>query len=89
MAKLVPPTTKNSPKVVTGKNPNNKPASTYAARGTQDKLHYIEGKQAIDALNPSAGTVSKGNYKPIKTDGIETRGNGAATKGRIARGPMA
>ena len=89
MAKLVPPTTKNSPKVVTGKNPNNKPAETYASRGTQDKLKYIEGKQAIDDLNPSAGTVSKGNYKPIKTTGIETRGNGAATKGRIARGPMA
>jgi hypothetical protein len=25
----------------------------------------------------------------VKTTGIETRGNGAATKGRIARGPMA
>ena len=25
----------------------------------------------------------------IKTTGIETRGNGCATKGRIARGPMA
>ena len=25
----------------------------------------------------------------VKRDGIETRGNGAATKGRIARGPMA
>jgi hypothetical protein len=25
----------------------------------------------------------------VKTTGIETRGNGCATKGRIARGPMA
>jgi hypothetical protein len=25
----------------------------------------------------------------VKTTGIETRGNGAATKGRMARGPMA
>jgi len=24
----------------------------------------------------------------VKTAGIETRGNGAATKGKIARGPM-
>ena len=89
MAKLVPPTTKNSPKVVTGKNPNNKPAEAYAARGTKDKLKYVEGKTAIDELNPSAGTVSKGNYKPIKTDGIKIRGTGAATKGVMARGPMA
>ena len=70
-------------------------ASVYAAPHTMTgksvggTLKYIEGKQAIDDLNPSAGGVSKGNYKPIKTDGIETRDNGAATKGRIARGPMA
>ena len=73
----------------------NKPASAYA------KPHTMTGKEVkaplkvtsprteIDELNPSAGMVSKGNYKPVKTDGIETRGNGAATKGRIARGPMA
>ena len=45
--------------------------------------------QTINDLNPSAGTVSKGNYKPIKTDGIKIRGTGAATKGVMARGPMA
>jgi hypothetical protein len=28
-------------------------------------------------------------YKPTKTDGILVRGNGAATKGKMARGPMA
>lgn len=27
--------------------------------------------------------------KDIKTSGVQTRGNGAATKGRTARGPMA
>ena len=68
---------------------NNKPASAYAARGTKDKLKYVEGEKAIAELNPSAGTVSKGNYKPIKTDGIKIRGTGAATKGVMARGPMA
>jgi hypothetical protein len=26
---------------------------------------------------------------PVKTSGVQTRGNGAATKGTIARGPMA
>ena len=73
----------------------NKPASAYAKPHTMSgkpvsgNLKYVEGKEAINELNPSAGGVSKGNYKPIKTTGIETRGNGAATKGRIARGPMA
>ena len=89
MAKLVPPTTKNSPKVVVGKNPNNKPAGVYAANGAKDKLKFVEGKEAINELNPSAGGVSKGNYKPIKTDGIVMRGHGAATKGIKSRGPMA
>lgn len=89
MPKLVPPTTKNSPKVVTGKNRDNKPAEAYAANGAKDKLKYVEGKNAINELNPSAGGVSKGNYKPIKTDGIKIRGTGAATKGVMARGPMA
>ena len=88
MPKLVKPTTKNSPAVVTGKNPNNKPAEVYAAQGTKDKLKYVEGKEAINDLNPSAGGVSKGNTKPIKTDGIKIRGTGAATKGVMARGPM-
>jgi hypothetical protein len=65
---------------------NNKPASTYAGR-------YKEGLkeapiQTIDDLNPSAGSYSKGNYKPIKTTGIKIRGTGAATKGTMARGPM-
>ena len=73
----------------------NKPASAYAKPHTMSgkpvsgNLKYVEGKEAINELNPSAGGVSKGNYKPIKTTGLETRGNGAATKGRIARGPMA
>ena len=35
--------------------------------------------------------VSAGNpgADDVKTTGVETRGNGAATKGRMARGPMA
>ena len=90
MPKLVKPTTKNSPAVVTGKNPNNKPAEVYASQGTKDKLKYVEGKEAINDLNPSAGGVSKGNYKPINKNGeIKIRGTGAATKGVMARGPMA
>ena len=65
----------------------------------QDKGEYKSPKAApaaklgaektINELNPSAGTFSKGNYKPVKTDGIKIRGTGAATKGVMARGPMA
>jgi hypothetical protein len=37
-----------------------------------------------------AKRVSAGNpaRDDVKTTGIETRGNGCATKGRMARGPM-
>jgi len=42
-------------------------------------------KSFIDSLNIAAGNVSKGNTKPEKTDGVVTRGNGAATKGTKAR----
>ena len=41
--------------------------------------HTMDGKP-MQPKNQMAG---------VKTAGIETRGNGAATKGRIARGPMA
>jgi len=37
---------------------------------------------------PAANT-SGYPQKDIKTTGVKTRGNGAATKGTIARGPMA
>jgi len=37
----------------------------------------------------SVGNVRSGEYKGTKTSGIVTRGNGCATKGKTARGPMA
>jgi len=42
-------------------------------------------------LDTPASRVSAGDpaRNDVKTTGIETRGNGCATKGRIARGPMA
>ena len=44
----------------------------------------------LDSYNVSVGDISKfaGN-QPIKTSGIKIRGTGAATKGLMARGPMA
>lgn len=43
-----------------------------------------------DELDMSTAWVDKSNQvKEAKTSGVVTRGNGAATKGRTARGPMA
>ena len=74
------------------------PASVYAAPHTMSgKASGIEanpGKQPnrskLDTSDVSVGQYSKsaGN-KPTKTDGIKIRGTGAATKGLMARGPMA
>jgi hypothetical protein len=74
------------------------PASVYA------KPHTMSGKEVKASTNPgkepnrskldtydvSVGAISKsaGN-EPTKTSGIKIRGTGAATKGVMARGPMA
>ena len=77
---------------------NNKPASAYA------KPHTMSGKAVKAEMNPGKGPnhskldtldVSVGNMsrsagdEPTKTSGIKVRGTGAATKGLMARGPMA
>ena len=80
----------------------NKPASAYAKPHTMSggavDLGYKDGtnpgfgsnKSKLDELDMSVGHLSKsaGN-EPIKTEGIKIRGTGAATKGVMARGPMA
>lgn len=67
----------------------NKDASAYTG------FKYPEGggndigvyKQPMDN---SLSTGSNGYPETdVKSEGVETRGNGAATKGRKARGPMA
>ena len=77
---------------------NNLPASAYAKPHTMSgKSVTVEenpGKGAnrskLDVMDVSIGRISKsaGN-ETIKTDGIKIRGTGAATKGVMARGPMA
>lgn len=77
---------------------NNKPAATYAARGTSVEAgnapmksgEYAMTKSAKDAnlKDPLTNGVSYGTAKE-KTDGITMRGFGAATKGKTCRGPMA
>jgi hypothetical protein len=43
----------------------------------------------MNEMNIGGGVITKGNYKEPKTTGIKIRGTGAATKGTMARGPMA
>tara|TARA_R110000868_G_scaffold108468_4_gene296046 strand:+ start:355 stop:549 length:195 start_codon:yes stop_codon:yes gene_type:complete len=49
--------------------------------------------QAIENLKDEScmviGNIAANPSPVIKTSGIRTRGNGCATKGKMARGPMA
>ena len=70
----------------------NKPASAYDQNGTSvaDGMSAVVKKgNPMDELNISVAGISKGNEKGTKTSGIKVRGTGAATKGTMARGPMA
>jgi len=51
---------------------------------------FPPNRSKAETYDVTVGNISKsaGDEK-IKTDGIKTRGNGAATKGVTARGPMA
>jgi hypothetical protein len=73
-------------------------AATYAAphnmKGKAEPIKSNPGKQPnrskLDTLDMSVGTYSKSaGDEPAKTSGIKIRGTGAATKGVMARGPMA
>jgi hypothetical protein len=61
---------------------------TMSSGSVSNQVPTETGAQCMTEMNPSVGGISKGNYKPIKTDGIKIRGTGAATKGVMARGPM-
>jgi len=89
------PTKKDSPAIQRGANRDNRPADEYAAP------HDMKGRSVNIA---DAGTApefeKKKNWVPlmgvsitmddrVETDGIKIRGTGAATKGVMARGPMA
>ena len=81
---------------------DNKPATAYAKPHTMSggsvDLGYKDGtnpgfgenRSKVETLDVSVGFLSKsaGDEK-TKTDGIKIRGTGAATKGVMARGPMA
>ena len=77
---------------------NNLQAAAYAKPHTMSgKAVTVEAnpgkmpnRSQMDSLDISVGNLSKsaGN-ETAKTSGTVTRGNGAATKGITARGPMA
>jgi hypothetical protein len=69
-------------------------AKPHTMTGKAVKASTNPGKEPnrskLDTLDVSVGAESKsaGDEK-IKTSGIKVRGTGAATKGLMARGPMA
>ena len=73
------------------------PASVYAEphtmHGKKVKAETNPGKSPnhsrADTVNMSVGNISKSDGPAAKTSGIKIRGTGAATKGVMARGPMA
>ena len=74
---------------------NNKPADTYAKPHTMTggavnvKDAVTKPGNGVNEINMSIAGVTKKNEENVKTDGLVTRGNGCATKGVTARGPMA
>ena len=73
------------------------PADVYAAPHTMDGKKITTVKSAVtkpgngvDQVNMSVGGYTKNNDQPVNKHGeIKIRGTGAATKGVMARGPMA
>jgi hypothetical protein len=46
-------------------------------------------KETMRKANVSVANVRSQDYPPTKTSGVTMRGGGAATKGKMSRGPMA
>ena len=69
-------------------------ATPHTMTGKEVKASSNPGKEPnrskLDTYDVSIGAISKSaGEKPTKTSGIKVRGTGAATKGLMARGPMA
>ena len=66
------------------------PHTMTGKKVTAAKLPLQEtGVEYTNKMNMSVGNISTKTYPPTKTSGIKVRGTGAATKGTMARGPMA
>jgi hypothetical protein len=69
-------------------------AKPHTMSGASVKMEENPGKapnrSKLDTYDVSIGGISKSaGDEPTKTNGIKIRGTGAATKGVMARGPMA
>jgi hypothetical protein len=68
-------------------------AKPHTMTGKEVKASTNPGKEPnhsrLDTVDMSVGAFNKSGDKPTKTSGIKVRGTGAATKGLMARGPMA
>ena len=69
-------------------------AKPHDMSGKEVKASTNPGKEPnrskLDTLDMSVGAYSNSaGDEPTKTSGIKVRGTGAATKGLMARGPMA
>lgn len=62
---------------------------TMSGKAVRAGVKEKSGAEVMNEMNMGVGGLSKGNYAPEKTSGIKIRGTGAATKGVMARGPMA
>ena len=84
----------NFSKKVMGKEVGN--ASVYAEPHTMtgkkapiQEAGISDNKKYMLEANVSVGNNHSNDYPATKTSGIKIRGTGAATKGLMARGPMA
>lgn len=73
-------------------------ASVYAAPHSMDGAPGVDlsnsgygskADNAVNSLRVSINDLATGSAAGAKTSGIKIRGTGAATKGTMARGPMA
>jgi hypothetical protein len=64
-------------------------SSKTKAAPTQAVLPKVNAMKHMLDTNVTVANNHSNEYKPTKTSGIKIRGTGAATKGVMARGPMA
>ena len=62
---------------------------TMSGGPVNEQAAVVKPGNGVDEIRMSVGGVFKSQNDEVKTSGIKIRGTGAATKGTMARGPMA
>ena len=65
--------------------PPHKGSKPYSAK---DAMAEIDAPSKANEVNMSVGSISRNKAPAAKTSGVQMRGTGAATKGKMSRGPM-